>query len=254
MDEPNPFADDYVANDYAKNSYGSAIDGPMSSEAPISADLHTAKGGTPSGGKYAELYQVEDELLRSRLKSALKLQSLESEGVYEPDLYAPTWVTLTVAAALYLSRSLSTLVLGLIHGLPPSVAGHELMPYLVMVPFYGLATPLVVHIVARFLFKIQSGWGIVELVSIYGYSMVIWVPLAAAFFVLRLLVDLLPGAVLLVGHITVATVGVLHTTLFLYRQFKGPEESDGKKLWAIAASVSAICAATLRLAFNSWAS
>ncbi|SCU84999.1 LANO_0C03048g1_1 [Lachancea nothofagi CBS 11611] len=247
MEEPNPFADDFLSD------YGSAT--PQTETGPqVPVDFNSSKQNTTSSGKYADLYQIDGDSLKRRLRAALLLQKVQPEGKFETDLYAPVWVTITVAVALYYSRTLPEFFLGLLRGDPPSEASHKLTPYLIVLALYSICSPVLARVLARYVFKIDSDWGVLELICIYGYSIVIWVPLALVMMVLRPFGEIAPNLFKILAVSIIAGVGVGHTVFFFFRQFKteGEEENAGwKVLWVISVAVGLACSVILTLAFGS---
>ncbi|CEP63970.1 Yip5p LALA0_S09e06634g [Lachancea lanzarotensis] len=258
MDSPNPFLDDFD-DDFSgaaeSGDYGAAYQRPNSPPPVLPADASNAKTNSKVSGRYAALYQVDANVLKSRLKSALTLQKLQSNGSdFEPDLYAPVWITMTAAAAHFYAHSLYDLIVSLIQGQISSStsSGRLITPYMIFAFSYTAFSSALVHILARFVLKIKSEFGLIEMVSLYGYSMTIWVPLAAVNLVLMPLGFLLPHLFSVLVYWARILVGVAHTAIFFYQQFKTEEEgSDRQKLYITTLTVSALCGALLQLTSSS---
>ncbi|SCU80362.1 LAME_0B02762g1_1 [Lachancea meyersii CBS 8951] len=248
MEGPNPFADGVQEDDYESDFQ--RLDSPPP---VLPSDTGNAKINPASNGQYADLYHVDLDTLKSRLKAALIAQKIDQEGPFRPDLYAPVWVTMTAAAAHFYVRSLLVLIMSLIEGHIPSIMSrtHTIIPYMAFAFSYVSVSPALVHVLAKFVFKIKSDWGLVELVSLYGYSMTIWVALAAVNIVFIPLQTVLPNLFSIPMYWTRIMVGVIHTAFFFYRQFKTDDESDLKKLYITVVAVSALSAVILKLMSNS---
>ncbi|SCU81949.1 LAFA_0C08152g1_1 [Lachancea sp. 'fantastica'] len=254
MDSPNPFLDDVDDNfsdSLETGDYGAAFQRPNSPPPVLPADANNVKTNSSSSGQYAALYQIDTDTFRSRLLTALKARKIQTDGGrFEPDLYSPVWVTMTAAAAHFYVRSLFNFLVSFVVGRSTKAtsAGRLVTPYMVFAISYTAFSPALVHILARFVLKVKSEFGLIELISLYGYSMAIWIPLALVNLILLPLEFLIPHLFTVVIYWTRIMVGLAHTAIFFYQQFKTEDqESDWKKLFITTLAVSTLCGALLEL-------
>ncbi|KAJ9055979.1 hypothetical protein DSO57_1037799 [Entomophthora muscae] len=123
---------------------------------------------------YAQYFDVDTTEVTNRLQKALMhFQGGERFVDFvsdKPDMYVPFWGSLTVACSIILSSSL-----------PWAISSQEIHDYdfsqiwtsMTVIYFYIFLTPLLLFFASRYL---GARPNLVSLVSIYGYSSVIWVP------------------------------------------------------------------------------
>ena len=219
MEEPNPFADESTRH------YGTTIADSIPDDVALDITPVKTSADIPSASTYADYYQVDYEKLRARIKCAIAAKSLkENEGgeELEPELYAPVWVTVCAGLAGYVARGVVEFLWSLATGQAPlqEVGQHRLAPGLLVAFFYTWGCPLVVRTVARVVLKLDLEGTLLTLVTIYGYSLVVWVPivvLRATFSVLRAKT----GSVLFMGAmLAVQAAGIAHSVVFFHRQLK----------------------------------
>lgn len=253
MDEPNPFEDQPVRN-YGANTQESPV-------ADVPVDVLPAKapaGSTTAPSYYASCYQIDYETFCARVKCALTLRSLrdtdaearnESEpaGKMEPDLYGPVWLAACAGLANYAATTLARVVRSAALGQSLAHPGdRRLVSALIIAYLYAWGTPAVVHLMARLVLKLELQWPLVSLITLYGYSLAVWVPLVALTGVLRVaLANALPRAAVWAAVWSVRALGLLHSGAFFYRQLCSGEESAQSRPLLVTCLVAGAASAQL---------
>ncbi|CUS22678.1 LAQU0S06e03510g1_1 [Lachancea quebecensis] len=254
MDEPNPFEDQPTRN-YGANPQESAVpDVPVD---PLPAK--NLAGSITAPSYYASCYQIDYEKFRARVKCALTLHPLhetdtearnESELAreIEPDLYGPVWLAACTGLASYAATTLTRVVRSAVMGQRLAHPGdRRLVTALVIAYLYAWGTPAVVHVMARLVLKLESQWPLTRLITVYGYSLAVWIPLVALTGVLRVVLAHGSSRTALWATVWgVRALGLLHSGAFFYRQIcGGGEDAQSRPLLVTCLAASAVSALLL---------
>ena len=110
-----------------------------------------------------------------RMSAIFTLKDFVALVSANPDLYGPFWIPTTVIFALFASKNVTQYVLSILSGLPYQYKMSDLSWAFSSV--YGFVTfiPAILYGVVSF-YKLPLT--LLELLDIYGYGMVVWIPVA----------------------------------------------------------------------------
>jgi len=94
----------------------------------------------------------------------------------QPDLYGPFWSLTTVIFFLFVTTSLASSVTSYLSDKPYDYDFTLLSVSVGLVYSYGLGVPIALWATLRYM-GVQD-WGVIEWVSVWGYSMAIWIPVS----------------------------------------------------------------------------
>lgn len=202
-DDFNPFEDDTYVPPVDRMTTKAYIP-PDEEETPLKVNtiplqptvadtVNEAEDGKGFFAYYSQYFQVTPQQLKTRLRSALFLPiSSDVEEQSNPELYAPIWITASVIAALFFSRSFKNLLVGIIKGELPTATAYSTLSHSFLL-FYGyvVLVPVLLSFLIKYGFKRSMESSVITIMSYYGYSNVIWIPVA----LLSILSGVLPQGV-----------------------------------------------------------
>lgn len=97
-----------------------------------------------------------------------------------PDLYGPFWTLTTVIFALFVFSSLAASISSFLsHPSAQYTYNFQLLSIAVSLVYaYGLGVPTLLWITLRYIGVKE--WSLVEAVAIWGYSQIVWIPVAVS--------------------------------------------------------------------------
>ncbi|QLQ79233.1 hypothetical protein HG537_0B05800 [Torulaspora globosa] len=275
--EPNPF-DDVISDDYETKKkppgYGNVVDTaslPPGYEETMEVPQRPAEGpsstqttaGTLPPGLFnylSQFFELDDQELKKRLWNAIAfkiepLDDLENRGPDDakPDLYSPVWIFGTIVMTNFIgSQFFNVIVNGVISGVywqddSNKVFGgarfmHSFWLYLI----YGFFIPLV--IAKTYLRRKDS---VVELISTFGYSLLVWIPIGLLIDFSNAFQTVLPKYVLSLIKWLFVAIAFIKSSLFLYRKMNTSDESDQLIKWPIVGLNAIMCIIARFLLYHS---
>ncbi|QLL31719.1 hypothetical protein HG536_0B05850 [Torulaspora globosa] len=275
--EPNPF-DDVISDDYdAKKKppgYGNVADTvslPPGYEETMEVPQRPAEGpssnqaaaGTLPPGLFnylSQYFELDDQELKKRLYSAIafKLESIadlenRAPDDAKPDLYSPVWIFGTIVMTNFIgSRLFEVIVNGVIRGVywqedsNKVFGGARFIRSFWLYLIYGFLVPLV--IAKTYLHRKDS---VAELISTYGYSLLVWIPLGLLIDLSNAFQTLLPKYVLSLIKWVFVTIAFMKSSLFLYRKMNTEDESDQLVKWPVIGLNAIMCIVARFLLYHS---
>lgn len=185
----------------------------------------------------SQFFQLNDQELKSHLYDTLKFKltpetDQESRVGIEakPDLYGPLWIFATLVAANFVGSKFFTVVLGgIIVGeedrspvFGGARLGHSFWLYLT----YNFLIPTI--IAKMYLHRKDS---IAELISTYGYSTLVWIPLGLLIDLIQTLHMEIPRLVLSIIKWVLVALAFAKSSHYLYRKMNTDNENDQLIKW-----------------------
>ena len=94
-----------------------------------------------------------------------------------PDLYGPFWTLTTLIFALFVTSSLAHSIVSYLSSDPVEYDFALLSTAVGLVYAYGIGVPVLFWLVLRYA-GISEGWAMVKAVTVWGYSMFVWIPVS----------------------------------------------------------------------------
>jgi hypothetical protein len=94
-----------------------------------------------------------------------------------PDLYGPFWTLTTLIFALFVTSSLAHSIVSYLSSDPVEYDFALLSTAVGLVYAYGIGVPVLFWLVLRYA-GISEGWAMAEAVTVWGYSMFVWIPVS----------------------------------------------------------------------------
>lgn len=275
--EPNPF-DDVISDDFDTKKkppqygnvddtvtlppgYEEVVDSP---QVPVAGPSRTQTNNEtlPPGlfNYLSQFFQLDDQELKKNLHDSLAFKLKPESDVENPgpddskaDLYGAVWIFGTIVMTNFIgSQFFKVIVNGVIRGVywqdksNKKFGGsrfiHSFWLYLV----YGFLIPIVIG--KTYLHRKDS---IVELISTFGYSQLIWIPLGLMIDLTNELKELLPRYVLSLIKWFLVALAFLKSSQFLYRKLNTENESDQLVKWPVIALNGVVCVVARFLLYHS---
>lgn len=264
--EPNPF-DDVVSDDVPKKGNPPKYEGlsdtatlPPGYEeaAPIPAAA-APRGALPPGllNFLSQFFQLSDQDLKNNLYDSLSFKlspevDQENRGELEsnPDLYGPVWIFATVVATNFVgSQVFSVILYGLILGTQDhedTFGGGRLIHSFWLYLVYMFFIPAI--IAKTYLHRKNS---IAELISTYGYSTLVWIPLGLLIDLFQALHPAFPGFVLPIIKWVLVALAFAKSSQCLYRRMNTADVSDQLVKWPMIGLNAIMCVVARLLLYSS---
>lgn len=278
--EPNPFEspfDDAIRNDTSdvkapKNppNYGSksetmslppAYDEAVTAEEPNntsnSGNSNSTGSPLPPGllNFYSQYFQLNPTELKQRLYEAVSFKGKpngdeESRANAEAvsDLYGPVWVTATIIMAIFAGNGLFSLIVdGIIMGEPLS-NDKSVTQFLKLVHSVWLFYAYV-FLVPMLSFKLlqrsdSAIKNVITVISVYGYSNLVWIPIALIIDILNGFKNYIPRYILASIEWVLVGFAFGKSSLYLYQKLTKP---DGDKTIFVIIAINAIFCILVKL-------
>lgn len=174
----------------------SGVSGQMNTNTDNNSRGNDHSHGILSFGYYAWYFDVDTRQVWERCLFALnpfnKRMFLDSDDEYSsaesgtsgtisggsrPDLYGPFWICTTVILVLFFSSTLVGLLFSSWQGVKYEYKFDLLTGAAGLMYTYTFVVPLVLWVVFRYL-NVSPSTTLLQLVSLYGYSNIVWIPVA----------------------------------------------------------------------------
>lgn len=278
--EPNPFEspfDDAIRNDtddakvprnppnYGSKSetmslppaYDEAVPAEQPNNTSNNGNSDTTRTPLPPGllNYYSQYFQLNPTELKQRLYEAVSFKKKsnvdeESNANAEAvsDLYGPVWVTATIIMSIFVGNGLFSLVAdGIIMGEPLSNNKSE-MQFLKLVHSIWLFY-VYVFLVPMLSFKLlqkndSSVKNVFTLISIYGYSNLVWIPIGLSIDILNGLQNYIPRLILSLSEWALVGLAFGKSSLYLFQKLAN---TDGDKTIFVIIAINAIFCILVKL-------
>lgn len=275
-DEPNPF-EDVISDDNDTKKipplYDSVADTAslppgyeetMAPQRPVEGPSGTQanNGALPPGlfNYLSQYFELDDQELKKRLYNAIKFKlepvaDLENRTPddLKPDLYGAVWIFGTIVVTNFIgSQFFDVIVSGVIRGVywqddsNKVFGGARFIRSFWLYLIYGFFIPLVI---ARIYLRRQDS--VVELISTYGYSLVVWIPVGLLIDFSAAFQALLPKYVLSLIKWVLVAIAFIKSSLFLYRKMNTEDQSDQLVKWPIVGLNAIMCVVARFLLYHS---
>ncbi|KAF8480062.1 Yip1-domain-containing protein [Russula ochroleuca] len=94
-----------------------------------------------------------------------------------PDLYGPFWTLTTLIFTLFITSSLAHSIVSYLSSSPVEYDFALLSTAVGLVYVYGIGVPVMFWVVLRYA-GISENWAVVEVVTVWGYAMFVWIPVS----------------------------------------------------------------------------
>lgn len=267
--EPNPF-DDVVSDDMSKKGKPPGYEGttdtatlPPGYDEAINEPAPTAsqprRETLPPGllNYLSQYFQLNDQELKTNLYDSLKFKltqetDQENRGDLDtkPDLYGPVWIFATIVAANFVGSKLFAVILGGIFAgvrdTTDTFGGNRLIHSFWLYLTYSFFIPAI--IAKMYLHRKES---IAELISAFGYSTLVWIPVGLIIDLIQTLHSAMPIYVLSIVKWVLVALAFAKSSQFLYRKMNTEDSSDQLVKFPIIGFNAIMCVVARLLLYSS---
>lgn len=155
---------------------------------------------------YRQFFDLDTDTFVHKLKRAMnpldKTFTVEEEGGANTELYGFIWVTGTLIFLMFVSSTGSNIISSWIHGglnfdddgnLAPAPQYEYKFDLLRLSVFlfygYNILVPALLFVITTWIIKFPHRLPLTEIISIYGYTNVLWIPITLANFIIAVVVS-----------------------------------------------------------------